>query len=121
MEAHRREDTMSDISRDDAAVSDDPGMQPLRDGDTSVEADPAADPAQAEWDTTTALDEGADLDELDPTTATGDDPALLRRDDEEIPAADLAPSAFQPESQGDDPTIADLGEDGQGDLAPEDY
>ena len=26
------------------------GIQPLRDGDTSIEPDPAADPAQAEWD-----------------------------------------------------------------------
>lgn len=28
--------------------------------------------------------------------------------------------AAQPESQGDDPLIAELGEDGQGDVAPED-
>src|SRR3546814_6731803 len=50
-----------------------PGVQPLRDGDTSIEPDAAADPAQAEWDETTALDEGASPDDLDPGTATGAD------------------------------------------------
>ncbi len=99
----------------------DPGAQPLRDGDASVISDPAADPAQAEWDRTTALDAGADPDDLDPATATGADPAELRGDDADIPAEDLPSAARQPESQGEDPAIADLGEDGQGDLAPEDY
>lgn len=110
---------MSD-SRDTPATSDAAGVQPLRDGDTSIEPDPAADPAQAEWDRTTALDEGASADDLDPATATGDDPAHLEAPDDEIPAEDLAAGWQQPESQGDDPVIADLGEDGQGDLAPED-
>jgi len=31
-----------------------------------------------------------------------------------------SPSGLQPETQGDDPVIAELGEDGEGDLAPED-
>ena len=30
------------------------------------------------------------------------------------------PSILQPESQGEDPVIAELGDEGQGDLAPED-
>lgn len=93
---------------DTTAAATDPEsvpVQPLRDQDTSVESDPDLDPAQAEWDRTTALDEGADPDELDATTGTG---------------ADLAPEALQPETQGDDPVAAELGEDGQGDLAPED-
>lgn len=111
---------MSD-PRDDFARTEDPAMQPLRDGDTSIEPDPAADPAQAEWDETTALDEGASREELDVATATGDDPAMIHSPDEEIPALDLPTSYEQPETQGDDPSIADLGEDGQGDLAPEDY
>lgn len=111
---------MSD-PRDDIARTEDPAVQPLRDGDSSIEPDPAADPAQAEWDETTALDEGASPDDLDIATATGDDPALLHSPDEEIPATDLPTSFEQPETQGDDPSIADLGEDGQGDLAPEDY
>ena len=34
------------------------GVQPLRDRDTSIEPDPTRDPAQAEWDRTTALDAG---------------------------------------------------------------
>ncbi|WP_435748543.1 hypothetical protein [Microbacterium sp. PMB16] len=32
----------------------------------------------------------------------------------------LANSTAQPETQGDEPLDAELGEDGQGDLAPED-
>ncbi len=111
---------MSD-DRESFGIDEVAGVQPLRDGDTSVEADPAADPAQAEWDETTALDEGASPEDLHPTTATGDDPAQIPADDDEVPAEDLAAGWQQPESQGDDPAIADLGEDGQGDLAPEDY
>ncbi|KZE91325.1 hypothetical protein [Microbacterium sp. TNHR37B] len=39
---------------------------------------------------------------------------------EEIPQEDLPPSTAQPESQGTDPLIADIGEDGEGDLSPDD-
>ena len=96
------------------------GVQPLRDGDTSIEPDPTIDPAQAEWDRTTALDEGADPADLDEQTATGDDPAQLPDDLDEVPATDLPSSVFQPETQGLDPNEAELGDEGQGDLAPED-
>ena len=95
------------------------GIQPLRDNDTSVEPDPALDPAQAEWDRTIAVDEGADPQEVG-VTATGADPAEIPDDDDEIPAADLPGEEAQPETQGDEPLEAELGEDGQGDLAPED-
>ncbi|MBA8817187.1 hypothetical protein FHX48_002285 [Microbacterium halimionae] len=78
-------------------------IQPLRDNDTSIETDPAEDPAQAEWDQTASFDEGADPVE-----------------DAEIPAAALPNRAIQPETQGDNPVAAELGEEGQGDLAPED-
>lgn len=95
-------------------------VQPLRDGDTSIEPDPALDPAQAEWDATTALDAGADPDDLAPTTATGADPAELGAEDTEIPREDLHAEATGTDSQGEDPGVVELGEDGQGDLAPED-
>lgn len=106
----------------DSAITPDASeaIQPLRDNDTSIEPDPAVDPAQAEWDRTTALDEGADPEDLDPITLTGDDPAQIPSDDDEIPASDLPTDAQQPDTQGDDPIEAELGEDGQGDLAPED-
>jgi|UPI0003A2B322 hypothetical protein len=39
---------------------------------------------------------------------------------EEIPQTDLPSSTAQPESQGEDPLIADIGEEGEGDLGPED-
>ncbi len=96
------------------------GIQPLRDGDTSIEPDPAADPAQAEWDRTTALDAGARPEDLDVGTVTGDDPAQLPADDDDVPASDLPGDALQPETQGTDPVDAELGEDGQGDLSPGD-
>ncbi|MGP3535341.1 sugar ABC transporter ATPase [Microbacterium sp. RD1] len=112
---------MSDTTRDGIDDAGDPGIQPLRDGDTSVEADPADDPAQAEWDRTTALDEGASLDDFDPATATGADPDEIPSPDDEVPAEDLPADWQQPETQGQDPEIAELGDDGEGDLAPEDY
>jgi hypothetical protein len=96
------------------------GIQPLRDRDTSIEPDPTLDPAQAEWDRTTALDEGATEDDLSEATATGDDPAMIPDEDDEVPATDLPSAGLQPETQDVDPAIAELGEEGQGDLAPED-
>lgn len=119
---------MSDASLDPAAADmnvpaagdDLTGAQPLRDGDTSIEPDPALDPAQAEWDATTALDAGADPDDLAPTTATGADPAELGAEDTEIPREDLHAEATGTDSQGEDPGVVELGEEGQGDLAPED-
>jgi hypothetical protein len=91
--------------------------QPLRDRDTSIEPDPTLDEAQREWDLTTALDQGA---EPDDPTATGDDPAQLPADDDEVPSSDLPGADDQPETQGTDPVDTVIGEDGQGDLAPED-
>jgi len=98
----------------------DDSIQPLRDKDTSIEPDPALDPAQAEWDRTSALDRGVRPEDLDAPTRTGDDPAHLHADDDDIPASDLPGWAAQPETQGTDPLDAVLGADGQGDLAPED-
>ncbi|KAA9150134.1 sugar ABC transporter ATPase [Microbacterium lushaniae] len=112
---------MSDTDSDSFAETEDAGIQPLRDGDTSIEPDAAADPAQAEWEATIALDEGASPEDLHPPTATGDDPAQIPGDMDEIPAEDLVADWQQPETQGLDPEIAVLGDEGEGDLAPEDY
>ena len=103
-----------------ASTPDDVGGQPLRDGDTTTEADPRDDPAQAEWERTEALDDGASADELDTATATGRDPDEIPDPDDEVPADDLPVSGPQPESQGEDPVLADLGDEGQGDLGPGD-
>jgi hypothetical protein len=114
---------MSDATRDDSippAPDGQVGAQPIRDRDSSIEPDPAQDPAQAEWDRTTLLDQGVPPEELDPATATGDDPGQLPDDLDEIPRADLPGVEEQPETQMLDPAVAELGEDGQGDLAPED-
>ena len=97
-----------------------PGVQPVRDRDTSIEPDPDRDPAQAEWARTEALDDGVSTDDLAAATATGDDPAQIPADDDEVPAADLPGEVFQPETQGESPEAAQLGDEGQGDLAPED-
>ncbi|MFE1664501.1 sugar ABC transporter ATPase [Microbacterium sp. P02] len=111
----------SDVGDQSIRVTEDAeALQPLRDGDTSIEPDAAADPAQAEWDRTTAIDEGADPEDLDIETATGDDPAQLPADDDDVPAFDLPGDGLQPETQGAGPLDAELGDDGQGDLAPED-
>ena len=100
--------------------ADQPAVQPLRDGDASIEVDPAQDPAQAEWDRTTALDEGVAPEELEGDTATGADPAMMPDERDEIPAEDLPGRGLQPETQGLAPVDAELGDEGQGDLAPED-
>lgn len=92
-------------------------VQPLRDQDTSIEPDPAADPAQAEWDATTAQEAGEDA---DIATATGADPAEVPADDDDIPASDIHPDLDLPETQGVDPLESELGDDGQGELTPED-
>jgi hypothetical protein len=97
--------------------TDDPRMQPLQDRDTSIAPSPEQDAAQIEWDRTELADRGVDE---DTATATGADPDEIPTDDEEIPRDDLATEEAQPETQGDDPVEAELGEDGQGDLAPED-
>ncbi|WP_460802170.1 sugar ABC transporter ATPase [Microbacterium sp. GXF6406] len=91
--------------------------QPLRDRDATTNADPSADPAQAEWERTEALDRGEDP---DGATATGRDPAEIPEPDDQIPDEDLPSSTAQPETQGEDPAVAELGEGGEGDLAPED-
>lgn len=82
--------------------------------------EPAHDAAQAEWERTTALDNGANPEDLDAPTATGADPSELTGDDDDIPAADLPTAEEQPETDGTEPLIAELGDEGQGDLAPED-
>lgn len=107
---------------DDSAftTSDDTALQALRDNDASIEPDPALDPAQAEWDRTTALDEGADPAAFDLETQTGADPDEIPGDDDQIPPSDLPTDDMQPDTQGDNPLEAELGEDGQGDLSPED-
>ena len=50
------------------------------------------------------------------TNPTADAPS----DIDEIPSSDLPDSTDQPETQGADPVVAELGEDGEGDLSPED-
>lgn len=102
---------------DAAQIPDAEGVpfQSIEGNDTTVTPN---DPAQAEWDRTAALDAGLDPDAV--ATATGDDPAQIPADGDDIPAADLATDFEQPDTQGTEPLAAELGEDGQGDLAPED-
>lgn len=111
---------MSDIPQDDIdrPASNEPPAEPLRDGDSSVSAE--RDPAQREWERTEAVAEGADPAAFDTATATGADPDEIPADDDEIPAADIHPASTQPETQGTTPVDAELGDAGQGDLAPED-
>lgn len=89
---------------------------PLGDSDASVTPG-AIDPAQAEWDGLIS-ESGEPL--VESATATGDDPAQIPADDDDIPVEDIRSGYEQPESQGEDPLIADIGEEGEGDLSPED-
>ena len=85
--------------------------------ESTPSADPAEDPAQAEWERTQAADEGRDL---GGDTATGRDPDEIPDADDEIPFEDLHSAAAQPETQDEEPVTAELGDEGQGDLSPED-
>lgn len=106
------------MDANDSRVTDDPdAIRPVRDAEATAYADPSADPAQAEWEQTAARDAG---DDLDSGTASGRDPDEIPADDDDIPASDLPASEAQPETQDEDPVVAELGEDGEGDLAPED-
>lgn len=105
----------------DSDITDESGAslpnEPLSENDTSIAPNPDADPAQAEWDGLIS-ETGAPL--AEPATATGADPAEIPADDDEIPATGVRAGLDQPESQGEDPLIVDLGDEGEGDLSPED-
>lgn len=100
-------------SADDASVP----SAPLADADASITPG-AIDPAQAEWEG--LISENGEPRGEQSATATGDDPAQIPADDDDIPAEDIRPGFEQPESQGADPEIADIGDEGEGDLSPED-
>lgn len=100
-----------------SSAGGDEQIQPLRDGDATAGADASADPAQAEWERTEAVDEGGDL---EGDTATGRDPDEIPNPEDEIPFEDLPSSGVQPETQGSDPAVAEIGDEGEGDLSPED-
>lgn len=104
-------------NRENHIVDTPDAIQPVRDGEATSYADPSDDPAQAEWERTEALDAGAAIDDA---TATGADPDEIPSEDDQIPAEDLPSSGLQPETQEGDPIIADIGEDGEGDLSPND-
>lgn len=102
----------------DRPASTDPAAQPLGDRDSSITSDD--DAAQREWERTDAVEAGVDPAVLGTATATGADPDEIPSDEDDIPAADLPAGHAQPETQGESPIEAELGDDGQGDLAPED-
>lgn len=97
-----------------ADASNDVPAQSLQDGDSTAPSDGTPDAAQAEWEAT------ASGEPADEATATGADPDEIPSPDDEIPAEDLPGFAAQPETQGEAPNVAYLGDEGQGDLSPED-
>lgn len=105
---------------DAGSASDADEVQPLRDRDATALEDPSDDPAQTEWEQSESRGGAAPENSPDEGTATGRDPDEIPAADDEIPFEDLPASETQPETQGADPVIADLGEEGEGDLAPED-
>lgn len=113
-------------------IGNDGSDRNLGDG-SDVLGGPGLDPDDAPTTDTTVGDtaaadaefEGRPLDDA----TTGDDSATSADAGfgdaaPEYPSEDteetLPPSDLQPESQGEDPVIADLGEEGEGDLGPND-
>lgn len=101
---------------DDVTESSEQITRPVSDDDATVVGDGREDPVQVEWDRTEAVEGGATDDDLDPATMTGADPTELPSPEDEIPAEDRVGSLRQPDTQGADPLLADIGEDGEGDL-----
>lgn len=70
-------------------------------------------------------DEGPwDVDEFTPEDLDPED--LEGSDDADVEGLDLdrewsLPDDPQPDSQGEDPFVSEIGDEGQGDLSPEDY
>ncbi len=64
--------------------------------------------------------ESRSFDDVGDAEALPDEDVEAEEDLELEEDGDDIPDAAQPESQGEDPLLAALGEDGQGDLAPED-
>lgn len=80
---------------------------PDQTGDEGIRLDPNGAPTE---DTTVGDTEAADAEfEGRPLDLPADDP------EETYAATDI-----QPESQGQDPVVVELGEEGEGDLSPED-
>lgn len=118
----------ADEGRERAAAVDedmqdfDPLEEPsTNERDTSVTADPLDDPAQREWERVGSDAEATGTGGLGTdVTGTGADPAEIPDDEDQVPVEDLPGFEVQPESQGEDPELADLGPEGQGDVSPED-
>lgn len=96
-------------------VNDFDEVQPIRDTDATTMDDPTADAAQAEWEREAALD-GTTIEDDRVLPAPRTDSAEAGTDE----PIDRTGDEALPESQGDAPLLADLGEDGEGDLSPED-
>lgn len=65
------------------------------------------------------IDSFGELPDIETSTTDDDDFAAEEQREEEAEGLGISDEA-QPDTQGEDPLEAELGEDGQGDLAPED-
>ena len=123
----------STFDRDDAALTPEP--QAADATASTAGADDVGETTPGIADTTVGAVDAADAEfaasadeaESDADAAAGDaEPSepLDRFDDggsaSSGPELNAVPSTLQPGTQGDDPIYAELGEEGQGDLAPED-
>lgn len=103
----------------------DSARDPLEEADTVEQiapiegAEPTVDPQRSSEDGSVE-DAAVDTDpDIQPDGERPAEPASDQQNPAAQPGAAQA-SEVQPETQGDDPLSADLGEEGQGDLAPED-
>lgn len=104
---------------------DDVGDTPSGYEDTTVGS---VDAAEAEFEASGGTPELPDSAPSTPDAATGvgdtSPSEPVDRFDDEPPASGpeltFVPSARQPNTQGDDPIYAEMGDEGQGDLSPED-
>lgn len=100
--------------------ANDPHTQPFHDPDSTSTANADADSSQWEWARDEALAAGVPEAELDAQTVTGADPVEIPSPGEQSSAEDIPTVEEQPETQGTEPLIAELGRRGEGSLGPND-
>ncbi|TDN92019.1 hypothetical protein [Microbacterium sp. BK668] len=118
-EATTRNDSLGVDEEDlDAPESDDSGT--LADGALGTDSPAVSDSSIA--------DDDADAGTADSEGADATDPDIIANDPDEysgephmgsVPRV-LGEEEYMPDTQGEDPLYAELGDEGQGDLAPED-
>ncbi|WP_241245776.1 sugar ABC transporter ATPase [Microbacterium sp. 4R-513] len=116
-EATTRDDSLG-IDEQDPLANQTEDAGTLADGAEGTNSSAVSDSSIADYDDGTADTDGADAEDPDilavDTDEYSDEPHMGS-----VPRV-LGEDEYMPDTQGEDPIYAELGDEGQGDLAPED-